>query len=66
MLKTWGKKDVIIHVVLSKSLIFPLQLSKLEMIAGLSSVEGKCYEDVNVKYHFFIIATSSRKEFGNK
>lgn len=49
----WGKKDVIIHVVLSKSLTFPLQLSKLEMIAGLGSVEGKCYEDVNVKYHFF-------------
>ena len=48
-----GKKDVLIRVVLSKSLIFHLQLGKLEMIDGLGSVEGKCYEDVNVKYLFF-------------
>lgn len=49
-----GKKTyVIIHVVLSKSLIFFLQLRKLEMIGGLGSVEDKCYKDVNIKYLFF-------------
>lgn len=57
---------MIIHVVLSKSLIFHLQLSTLEMIGGLGSVEGKCYQDVNGKYLFFSIATNSHKEFGNK
>jgi len=61
-----GTKDyMIIHVVWSKSLIFRLQLNKLETTGGLGSIEGKCYEDVNVNYVFFIIATNSHKEFGN-
>lgn len=48
-----GKKQQTIHAVLSKRLTFHLQLSKLEMIGHLASVEGKCYEVVNVKYLFY-------------
>lgn len=55
MLKMQGENDMIIHVVLSKSLILYLQLKKLELIGDLGSVEEKCREDVNVKYLFLLL-----------